>query len=228
MRIKIDMYVSKKDRQAENIILNAIPYKYEAAHKACEYARHVLMKPWPKAEKTILQCPRSSYLYARYVLKKRWPEAESIIAKEAYSSYSYSRFVIKGRFKLAENNKAEGSIFNPRWDTNYSFLYAKNISKERLKKSVENKIACSSRNVDYAKTFLKNRRWKMAEKWILDQGYSKIQEYMKILNEKDKKDFHKKILLSAMAKQQSYFNPAKCWIETYGQDFLKENTSGIG
>jgi hypothetical protein len=226
MRIRLDMYIGKKDNKAENLILNAIPYNKYAAHKAYEYARYILEKPWSKGEEKILQCPRSSYLYARYVLKKRWPKAEATIAKDAYSSYLYARFVIKGRFELAEKEKSLGSLFSTGWFlADYTYLYAKNISKERLKRSIEKKIAISGRNVNYAKIFFKNKRWKIAENSILDHSHNKIQSYMKILKEKDRKDFHKKILLNAMTKQQYHYNPAKCWIETYGQEFLKENTA---
>lgn len=228
MRIKIDMWVGKKNKDAENLILSSIPYTHYSAHKAYEYARYILEKPWKKGEEKILQCPNSSYLYARYVLKKRWPKAEAIIAKNDRSSYFYSRFVIKGRFKLAEEEKSYGSLFSTLWLSDYTYLYAKYISKERLKKSIEKKIAASEKNVDYAKTFLKNKRWKIAENSILDHSRNKIQSYIKILKEKDSKDFHKKILLNAMTKQNHHYNPAKSWIEIYGQEFLKENTNGVG
>jgi len=226
MRIRLDMFVGKKDKQIENLILNGIPYNRYAALKAYEYARYVLEKPWSKGEEKILQCPHSSYLYARYVLKKRWFKAEPVIAKDAHSSYLYARFVIKGRFKLAEEEKTYGAIFSPDWYSDYSYFYAKNISKERLKRSIEKKIATSGKNVDYAKTFLKNKRWKIAEKSILDYGHNKIQDYVKTLKGKDRQDFHKKILLVAIERQHWSYNAAKSWIEIYGQEFLmKEKTT---
>ena len=122
--IDVRTNVCKKDKTIENLILHGIPWPRYASYKAYEYARFVLKKRWPQAEKLILNCPESAYLYARHVMKKRWKEAEPVVIKQNKSAYSYAKYVVKGRFEKAEKNIHSTKKYDHSY---YSYLYAKYI-----------------------------------------------------------------------------------------------------
>jgi hypothetical protein len=226
LRIVIYHDTHNKDPYTEKLILDVIPNKREAASKAYSYAAKILGKRWMDGEHKVLANPYFAYLYAKNVIKNRWPEAEPIISSDSESSYLYARYVLKGPFKAAEENKNSGTIFRPNhWDLKFSYRYARHIMKKRLKPSIEKLMAETLWSADYAKYVVKGR-WKNCEGAILkstNYGTSGIKKYLSVLSEKEKVEFHNKIILEAMLSSPNYhnMNNAKRYIEEIEREKAK-------
>jgi len=167
IQINIRHWTNKKDKVCEKLILEAIPWKYDAASQAYGYAKKILKGRWKRGEKKILAHPRVSYLYAKNVLKRRWRPAEEVLAasNDVEATYQYCKYVMRKRlFPGAENVVSNVKDY---WGTNVRFLYlfARDILKKRIKRSAEVQIAKSSYAADYAIHVIK-RRWKAAEEHI--------------------------------------------------------------
>ena len=66
------------------------------------YAKRIIKKRWPEAEKYIMGNSHYAYLYAKHIIKGRWPEAEKYIMKSPKWAYWYAKDIIKGRWPEAE------------------------------------------------------------------------------------------------------------------------------
>lgn len=98
---ELNKAVKSKER---NIDLEKKIIQIENANMANRYARCVLQRRWPEAERFIILFPDTACYYARDVIKDRWPEAEPRILKNQNFKiiHHYATDVIKGRWPEAE------------------------------------------------------------------------------------------------------------------------------
>jgi hypothetical protein len=212
------IWTGKKDPFFEAIILNSNRYEYYFANKAVEYCRKVLNSPWPEAERVIIGSSMAAYNYSRHILKKPWEEGEKVISESCDASYLYSRFVLNDRFKLGEK-----TISN--WDRT-AYLYAKNVLKDRFE-IAEKSLAKGAHAALYAARVMK-KRWKKAEENILQRSQvNELNDYVEILRGKDRVDVYNKIMAIGLSfndpNAYSWKVPvAKRWLETFGENFVRE------
>lgn len=227
--IHLRHWANSKNDTMETLILECLPkiWSGEAAQKAYHYSQRILKKRWVKAEKLIFKHPHWAYLYSRNIMKRRWKEAEPYIATCEASSYYYAKFVLKDRFPLYEENFSKDYYICPetnkktrhRWVTSsYLYLYSKHVSKQRSSRFCENKIKESSVAVDYAINVLK-KRWKSAEKNIVKFGHHLIDDYIRFLNLKDRREFRTLLLAQSMAHDENR------WYRCSATEWFKMNES---
>jgi hypothetical protein len=211
--LNIRHWINKKDKQFENILLNC-GWEWYAAAKGYEYSRKILCGRWKKGEHLIVQSPYYAYLYAKNVMKNRWKEAEPLIV-ESNSAYGYARYVMKSPWEDAEKTIAKS--FRD------SYLYARYVLKDRFikgERQIERTLLKNGRNYyfnneyvfKYAKYVIKGRYEKF-EHCLSDSIY--IKQYMEILDEKGKEEFHNKVLMKSIEDYSKYYsNHAKLYIQS--------------
>ena len=104
----------------------------KSPRKAYLYAKDVLHRRWPEAEKYILRSNEWSFWYARNVIQGRWPELEAQIYDDPCEAYNYAVaimmcIVTQGRWRKAEPYIAKSGY--------YAHLYAIYVIRGRWKRA---------------------------------------------------------------------------------------------
>ena len=100
------------------------PVILKSPNDAVVYAKKVLKKPWPDAEKIIATDATASRFYAKDILKGPFPLGEKAIATSDMDSLYYAKSVLKSPFP-----KGEKAIIESEYSNHYCFEYAKNVLK---------------------------------------------------------------------------------------------------
>jgi hypothetical protein len=84
---------------ARFVLLKPFPAGEHAIAKSAEYAffyaDEVIKEPFPAGEAALAKDPWYAYQYARYVLREPWPAGEAAIAKDEIDAYYYALLVLK-------------------------------------------------------------------------------------------------------------------------------------
>jgi hypothetical protein len=147
------------------------------------------------SEETLLQYPHLTYIYIEQVVKKRYKKAEKTLVKSIDFAYKYS-LLINERFPLAEKLFSE--------ESEYAYLYAKNIIKNKWKrgeKAISQNVQFSFR---YAKEVLK-KRFLLGEEKISESPEYCFYYAEQVINKKLPTKMHNKMIAYAIEDPKNYY-----------------------